>query len=161
MRLAEHADFEQAILRAADHFQARGLRASIIEEDYYVTEALRIMFWCQVGANTDSFLIGVVHVYFLLQHEQQFRTPGALQAFGDFFLAGVNSRITEHSQLQWIALAGHDRPYDRLSGQPAYVADYVGQLYVHLGQGFLHPLNAGRPLTHVFSPLPPIGSKHP
>lgn len=43
MRLAEHADFEQAILRAADHFQARGLRASIIEKDYYVTEALRII----------------------------------------------------------------------------------------------------------------------
>jgi hypothetical protein len=43
MRLAEHADFEQAVLRAADHFQARGLRASIIEKDYYVTEALRII----------------------------------------------------------------------------------------------------------------------
>lgn len=43
MRLAQHADFEQAVLRAADHFQARGLRASIIEKDYYVTEALRII----------------------------------------------------------------------------------------------------------------------
>ena len=43
MRLAEHTDFEQAILRAADHFQARGLRASVIEKDYYVTEALRII----------------------------------------------------------------------------------------------------------------------
>ena len=53
----------------------------------------------------DSFLIGVVHVYFLMQHEQQFRTPVALQAFGDFFVAGVNPRIAEHSQLQWIALA--------------------------------------------------------
>ncbi len=73
----------------------------------------------------DSFLIGVVQVYFLLQHEQQFRTPVALQAFGDF-LAGLNPRITERSQLPWIAFAGHDRPYDRLSGQPAYVADHVG-----------------------------------
>jgi len=43
MRLAEHPDFEQAVLGAADHFQARGLRASIIEKDYYVTEALRII----------------------------------------------------------------------------------------------------------------------
>src|SRR5258708_9395778 len=43
MRLAEHPDFEQAVLRAADHFHARGLRASIIEKDYYVTEALRII----------------------------------------------------------------------------------------------------------------------
>lgn len=41
MRLCEHPDFEQAILRAARHFQDRGLRPAIIEKDYYVTEALR------------------------------------------------------------------------------------------------------------------------
>ena len=41
MNLFEHADFEQSILRAAEHFQARGLRPAIIEKDYYVTEALR------------------------------------------------------------------------------------------------------------------------
>jgi len=43
---------------------------------------------CQAGevllqalvALGDSFLIGVEHIYFLLQHEQQFRTPVALQA---------------------------------------------------------------------------------
>src|SRR5262249_55172524 len=39
----EHADFEQSILRAAKHFRARGLRPAIIEKDYYVTEALRIV----------------------------------------------------------------------------------------------------------------------
>ena len=43
MRLCEHLDFEQAILRAAEHFRARGLRPAIIEKDYYVTEALRII----------------------------------------------------------------------------------------------------------------------
>jgi hypothetical protein len=43
MRLFEHEDFEQAIIRAADHFRSRGLREAIIEKDYYVTEALRIM----------------------------------------------------------------------------------------------------------------------
>lgn len=43
MRLFEHPDFEQAVLRAAEHFRARGLRAAIIEKDYYVTEALRII----------------------------------------------------------------------------------------------------------------------
>ena len=41
MRLFEHADFEQAILRAAEHFGRRGLRPAIIEKDYYVTEVLR------------------------------------------------------------------------------------------------------------------------
>src|SRR5579863_3946075 len=41
MRLYEHPDFEQAILRAAEHFGGRGLRPAVIEKDYYVTEALR------------------------------------------------------------------------------------------------------------------------
>lgn len=43
MRLCEHPDFEQAVLRAAEHFAARGLRPAIIEKDYYVTEALRAL----------------------------------------------------------------------------------------------------------------------
>ena len=43
MRLFEHPDFEQAILRAAEHFRGQGLRAAIIEKDYYVTEALRLI----------------------------------------------------------------------------------------------------------------------
>jgi hypothetical protein len=43
MRLCEHRDFEQAIIRAADHFRAQGLREALIEKDYYVTEALRII----------------------------------------------------------------------------------------------------------------------
>lgn len=43
MRLFEHPDFDQAILRAEEHFQGRGLRPAIIEKDYYVTEALRII----------------------------------------------------------------------------------------------------------------------
>ncbi len=43
MKLYEHPDFEQAILRTAEHFRAKGLRPAIIEKDYYVTEALRII----------------------------------------------------------------------------------------------------------------------
>jgi hypothetical protein len=43
MRLFEHPDFEQAVIRAAEHFRPRGLREAIIEKDYYVTEALRIV----------------------------------------------------------------------------------------------------------------------
>lgn len=43
MKLFEHPDFEQAILRATKHFDSRGLRAAIIEKDYYVTEALRLI----------------------------------------------------------------------------------------------------------------------
>ena len=42
-RLFEHPDFEQLVLRAAEHFRPRGLRPAILEKDYYVTEALRIV----------------------------------------------------------------------------------------------------------------------
>ena len=43
MLLCEHPDFDQAVLRAAEHFGGRGLRPAIIEKDYYVTEVLRII----------------------------------------------------------------------------------------------------------------------
>jgi len=43
VKLFEHPDFEQAVIRAADHFRARGLREALIEKDYYVTEALRVI----------------------------------------------------------------------------------------------------------------------
>jgi hypothetical protein len=43
VRLFEHPDFEQAIIRAAEHFRPRGLREVVIEKDYFVTEALRII----------------------------------------------------------------------------------------------------------------------
>ena len=43
MRLFEHPDFDQAILQASAHYHARGLRPALVEKDYYVTEALRII----------------------------------------------------------------------------------------------------------------------
>ena len=43
MKLFEHPDFEQAIIRAAEHFRLQGLREAIVEKDYFVTEALRII----------------------------------------------------------------------------------------------------------------------
>lgn len=43
MKLFEHPDFDQFVLAAAEHFTDRGLRPAIIEKDYYVTEALRII----------------------------------------------------------------------------------------------------------------------
>jgi hypothetical protein len=41
--LFEHPEFEQAILQAAEHFREQRLRPAIIEKDYYVTEALRVI----------------------------------------------------------------------------------------------------------------------
>ena len=43
MRLFEHRDFEQVVLQAAEHFRGQGLRPALIEKDYCVTEALRII----------------------------------------------------------------------------------------------------------------------
>jgi hypothetical protein len=40
MRLFDHSEFEQAMLRAAEHF---GVSEQFIEKDYYVTEILRII----------------------------------------------------------------------------------------------------------------------
>ncbi|WP_437203369.1 nucleotidyl transferase AbiEii/AbiGii toxin family protein [Planctomicrobium sp. SH664] len=41
MRLSEHEDFDQAVLRAVDYFSGSGLRPAMVEKDYFVTEALR------------------------------------------------------------------------------------------------------------------------
>lgn len=43
MKLFEHPDFDQAIIRAAEYFDSPGMREAIIEKDYYATEALRII----------------------------------------------------------------------------------------------------------------------
>lgn len=43
MKLFEHPDFDQFVLAAAEHFTDQSLRPAIIEKDYYVTEALRII----------------------------------------------------------------------------------------------------------------------
>jgi hypothetical protein len=43
LKLFEHPDFEQAIIRATEHFHSSGMREAVIEKDYYVTEALRII----------------------------------------------------------------------------------------------------------------------
>lgn len=43
MRLFEHRDFEQVVVQTAEHFRESGLRPAIVEKDYFVTEALRII----------------------------------------------------------------------------------------------------------------------
>jgi hypothetical protein len=43
VKLFEHPDFDQAVIRAAEHFRPLGLREAIIEKDYFVTEALRLI----------------------------------------------------------------------------------------------------------------------
>ncbi|HEY6328723.1 MAG TPA: nucleotidyl transferase AbiEii/AbiGii toxin family protein [Blastocatellia bacterium] len=59
MKLFEHPDFAQAILAAAEYFRQQRLRPSIIEKDYYVTEALRsIATWAagRGASGSDSII---------------------------------------------------------------------------------------------------------
>lgn len=49
LRLFEHPDFEQAVLQAAEYFRGRKLRPAIIEKDYYVSEALRVIATTSTG----------------------------------------------------------------------------------------------------------------
>ena len=64
MKLSEHPDFEQAILRATKHFQNRRLRAATIEKDYYVTEALRLI----ATTAPDKIIFNRPHMYNLPRH---------------------------------------------------------------------------------------------
>lgn len=41
MRLCEHQDFDQLIVRTAEHFRSQGFREEFIEKDYYAMEVLR------------------------------------------------------------------------------------------------------------------------
>ncbi|MGA8165363.1 MAG: nucleotidyl transferase AbiEii/AbiGii toxin family protein [Waddliaceae bacterium] len=43
MKLFEHPDFDQAIIRSTDYFKSLGFREAFIEKDYYVTETLRMI----------------------------------------------------------------------------------------------------------------------
>lgn len=43
MKLFEHQDFEQAIIRASEHFDGTGWSPAFIEKDYFATEALRVV----------------------------------------------------------------------------------------------------------------------
>lgn len=52
MKLFEHPDFEQAIIRAAEYFNAPGMRESIIEKDCFVTEVLRVINQARIFLTT-------------------------------------------------------------------------------------------------------------
>jgi hypothetical protein len=88
-----------------------------------------------------------------VQHKEQIQAPVAFQAFGNLLLGGVNPRITEFSQLPWIAFSGDDGTNDFLSGNSTQIADHVRQLQVHLRQRLLHPQNARPYSTRMFCPF--------
>jgi transposase len=104
----------------------------------------------------NAFLVGVVGVHFLFHQEQQLRSPVALQALSNLLRAGLYAPIPEFRQFLGITFPAHYGAHNQLPSQPAQVADHIGQLHIHLRQGFLHPLNAARRRLHMFGSLPPI-----
>jgi hypothetical protein len=52
VKLYEHKDFDQAVLAAAEHFKARGLRPAFVEKDYFVSAALRA-----IGQEVDALIV--------------------------------------------------------------------------------------------------------
>jgi len=143
VRLFEHPDFEQAVLRATEHFRNRGLRAAIIEKDYYITEALRII----AGAAGDKVIFkggtSLSKGWNLIQRFSEdvdiFLDPAAfeppLRKRGvDRALRGLRDAVASHPALTFVGqdsrtIGGFGRrdqfAYAQRFGGPGEVADRV------------------------------------
>lgn len=143
MRLFEHPDFEQAILRATEHFRERKLRPAIIEKDYYVTEALRVI--AATSSNRIIFKGGtsLVKGWNLIERFSEdidiFLDPGAFQpALGknaiDRELKKLRDAVGRHPALSFVqnesqTIGGFGRndrfSYAQKFGAPGEVANRV------------------------------------
>jgi predicted nucleotidyltransferase component of viral defense system len=142
VKLYEHRDFQQAILQAAEHFRGRGLRPAIIEKDYYVTEALRI-----IAASGDKVIFkggtSLAKGWNLIQRFSEdidiFLDPAAFKpALGaraiDRELKSLRDAVGTHGALTFVAaesqtIGGFGRndrfSYTQLFGAPGEVANRV------------------------------------
>jgi len=142
MKLFQHTDFEQVILQAAEHLRARGLRPALIEKDYYVTEALRI-----IAGNVDKVIFkggtSLAKGWNLIQRFSEdidiFLDPDAFDpALGkrgiDRELKALRDAIAAHGGLAFVfeesqTIGGFGRndrfSYKQLFGGPGEVADRV------------------------------------
>ena len=55
----------------------------------------------------------------------------------------MDATLFEGSQLSEIAFSRDNRPQDGKTRGATNIADHPVQLPIHLGQGFLHPLDVG------------------
>jgi hypothetical protein len=86
VRLFEHPDFEQAVLRAADHFRQRNLRPAIIEKDYTSPKP------CELSAQRAA-----IRSFSKVARASQ-RDGTSLSAFRR---TSTSSSITEHFSHRW------------------------------------------------------------
>jgi hypothetical protein len=63
------------------------------------------------------------------------------QRFGDVFGAAGAAWIAKPCEVDRIPLAGHDRPNDCQACRARDIGQHLGQLDIHLLQGFLHVLH--------------------
>jgi hypothetical protein len=140
VRLFEHAEFEQAMVRAAEHFD---VSEQFIEKDYYVTEILRIvehqlpgrvMF---KGGTSLSKGWGLINRFSedidLFVDPQKFE-PRAGKNRVDRILKQLTEAVNEHPALTWLPDEsstigglgredhfGYDTKFDVLPGVPSTV----------------------------------------
>ena len=83
----------------------------------------------------------------LLDDEEVFGTPVALQTTSNCVAAGLDAVIFQGGELLRIAFAGQEGVEDGQAGDAGQVADDVVNLQVHLGEGFLKVLHMAAGVT--------------
>src|SRR5450755_5171256 len=91
----------------------------------------------------------------LTEYEQQFLAPVSFQALGYFQRSRFHLRLNQRSQYPGISFALEDGSDDRHTTHSAQIAQHIAELYVHLDQDLLHPLNRAGGLGDQIASLPP------
>ena len=112
MRLFEHADFEQAMLRAAERF---AVSEQFVEKDYYVTEILRVVAdhlgdqTVFKGGTSLSKGWGLITRFSedvdLFVNPEKFETPPGKNKM-DRILKELAGAVSEHPALTWLRREG-------------------------------------------------------
>ena len=98
----------------------------------------------------DLLLKEIIGLESLLEFEDVFGLVVALQGFGDLFFALAAAVVAMFSQFFGVVVTGDNAADDLHAGDTGDIGDDVGELEVHLLEGFLHVLNlAGAALNQV------------
>ena len=108
---------------------------------------------------SDELLIMPPGVQGLLNDEEMFGAPVAVQTAGDHVAAGLDAMILQCGQLLRIAFASEDGVEDGQAGDAGQVADDVVDLQVHLGEGFLEVLDVAAGVTEEIGAMAQEGAK--
>src|SRR5215471_12581937 len=107
----------------------------------------------------DLLLIYVIEVYLLPQYEQPLLSPFPPRLLVISSCVAFTSGRTRAANSQGFPFQnGSD---DLHAAHAPEVAQYIAELYIHLGQDFLHTLNHAARLGHQVGPLPPKTTRHP